>query len=303
MPSPHDPVTNLAREAPQASMAQFAEGEIGGEDYVLEPGGDGRETAAIDATTRESMVAAAPMRALPDIGTASFHDPDGELEAVHGPDNRARIKQTTAYPYRVNTSLLITASDGSQWIGTGWFISSRTLVTAGHCVYIKNSPVAGRDGWVKSIQAMPGRNEDRLPYGSVTSNEFWTVRGWADAGDENYDYGAIILPTPLGERVGKLGFANLPDAALRGAIANVTGYPGDKPPGELWDDSKAIAAVSATRVIYDIDTGGGQSGAAVYIVRGGRQLAVAIHAYGGATSNSGTRISAPVFANLSAWKA
>ena len=50
------------------------------------------------------------------------------------------------------------------------------------------------------------------------------------------------------------------------------------------------------------DTAGGQSGACVYIVRGGQRIAVAIHAYGGATANSGTRISSEVFANLTAWK-
>jgi V8-like Glu-specific endopeptidase len=71
---------------------------------------------------------------------------------VHGVDNRVQVTNTTDFPYRVNASLLITARDGSQWIGTGWFISARTLITAGHCVYITNSGVAGRDGWVKSIQ-------------------------------------------------------------------------------------------------------------------------------------------------------
>ena len=55
------------------------------------------------------------------------------------------------------------------WIGTGWFIGPHTLMTAGHVVYIKNSGVPGRDGWVSSITVMPGRNGTTLPYGSVTS--------------------------------------------------------------------------------------------------------------------------------------
>ena len=45
------------------------------------------------------------------------------------------------YPWRVHASLLITAADGSNWIGTGWFVSPRVLVTAGHCVFIKGSGV------------------------------------------------------------------------------------------------------------------------------------------------------------------
>jgi hypothetical protein len=38
------------------------------------------------------------------------------------------------------------------------------------------------------------------------------------------------------------------------------------------------------------------------VIRGRRRIGVAIHAYGGATANSGTRISAEVFANLENWK-
>lgn len=76
------------------------------------------------------------------------------------------------------------------------FVSPRTLVTAGHCVYIKHSPVPGRDGWVKKIQVMPGRNGSDLPFGGISATEVWSVKGWGDQGQENYDYGAIILPSP-----------------------------------------------------------------------------------------------------------
>ena len=64
----------------------------------------------------------------------------------------------------MHASLLITARDGSSWIGTGWFIGPRTLVTAGHVVYIENSGVPGRKEFVQSIQVMPGRKGPALPY-------------------------------------------------------------------------------------------------------------------------------------------
>jgi glutamyl endopeptidase len=197
--------------------------------------------------------------------------------------------------------LLITARDGSQWIGTGWFISNRTLITAGHCVYIKNSGLPNRDGWVKTIQVMPGRNGAQLPFGSVTSSRFWTVKGWADSGDDNYDYAAIIIPTDLGKTVGTIGFGSYRDPELVGSVANVTGYPGDKDSGTLWYDSKGIASVTPTKVYYDIDTAGGQSGACVYVIKNKQRIAVAVHAYGGPVTNSGTRISPPVYQNLNNW--
>jgi len=302
---PHAPISNLVQTAAEAAGEEVSPPEIGSAGHSLAPGEDGVEALAQQRVALESAGPQAPdVAGLVDIGRASFADRDVVLETVHGSDQRVRVTDTASYPYRVNASLLITARDGSQWIGTGWFISGRTLITAGHCVYIKNSGLAAREGWVRSIQVMPGRDGDKLPFGSATSTQFWTVRGWADTGDENYDYAAIVLPTPLGDTVGTLGFASPVDATLLASVANVTGYPGDKAHGsELWYDTKQIAAVSPTKVHYDIDTAGGQSGAAVYIIRDGQRLAVAVHAYGGPTTNSGTRISAPVFANLTNWKA
>lgn len=298
---PHTPISNLVQEA-AASAEEIIEPMHGSASGQIIAADGACEALATAAAFESGEAPSAPAAALQDIGAASFLDPSIVLETVHGVDNRKRVDQTADYPFRVNASLLITARDGSQWIGTAWFVSARTLITAGHCVYIKGSPVPGRDGWVKSIQVMPGRNGTALPFGSVTSSEFWSVQGWAESGDENYDYAAIIIPTPLGDTVGTLGFGNLADGSLADAVANVTGYPGDQPSGQMWYDSKAIASVTPTKVHYDIDTAGGQSGAAVYIVQDGKRIAVAVHAYGGPTTNSGTRISAPVFQNLSSWR-
>jgi glutamyl endopeptidase len=302
---PHTPITNVATETTVAARPLISPPETGAAAGVIEPREDGiemlRPELALEAAAAASE--APSTKNLRDIGAASFQDPAIVLETVHGPDNRVQVQDTDKYPYRVNASLLITARDGSQWIGTAWFISARTLITAAHCVYIKNSGVPNRDGWVKTIEVMPGRNGSTLPYGSVTSSQFWTVKGWADSGDENYDYGAIIIPTDLGNTVGTLGFGSYGDDDLTDDVANVTGYPGDKPDGTMWYDTKTFASVTATKVYYDIDTAGGQSGAAVYVIKDGQRLAVAVHAYGGAVTNSGTRISPPVYQNLSNWKA
>jgi glutamyl endopeptidase len=243
-------------------------------------------------------------RHLHDIGRASYGDPEIVLETVHGQDDRVPITNgdPAKYPWSINASLLITARDGSQWIGTGWFISPRTLVTAGHCVYIKGSEIPGRDGWVKSMQVMPGRDVNDLPFGKLTSQHFFTVKGWADNGDENYDYGAIILPKPFTKDPGTIGYAVYADAQLASMVVNITGYPGDKPDGTLWHDKKNIASTSPSKVHYDIDTAGGQSGAAVYHIDAqNKRIGVAVHAYGGPTTNSGTRVSTPVFANFKHW--
>ncbi len=240
---------------------------------------------------------------LRDAGEATFGPlptaPASTLESVHGPDNRIRIMNTANYPWRAIAQLLMTAADNSQWIGTGWFIGPHTLMTAGHCVYMRNN-----GGWVKKILVMPGRNADQLPYKSITSSSFRSVTGWTNNNNEFYDYGAIILPTNMGNSTGWFGFGVFSDSTLKASIGNISGYPSDKTPsGTQWYDFHKIDSVNSRKVFYDIDTYGGQSGAPVYRIINGNRYGIAIHAYGGATTNSGTRIVTPVFNNMVSWKA
>jgi glutamyl endopeptidase len=296
----HAPVTTIVLEEVSVHERLLSPPTPGQTDAV-EPSEAGIEALAGAVRPESATEVEAPDVVLPDIGAASFAQ-DVQLETVHGIDDRVQVNDTHRYPWSATSSLLITARDGSQWIGTAWFVSPRTLVTAGHCVYIANSPMPGRNGWVKSIQVLPGRNGTHLPFGSVTATQFWTVRGWSEHGDENYDYGAIIVPTGVGETVGTLGFGVYGDDDLTGRVTNITGYPGDQPAGTMWYDARAIASTNPSKVHYDIDTAGGQSGAAVYLIEGGQRISVAVHAYGGPSTNSGTRISALVFKNLSDWK-
>jgi glutamyl endopeptidase len=305
--NPHTPVANHPLEkkddvAGRPATQPPAEGEHPGSQKTDQHGAEIVEGHSRSETARTEMFRA-PSTKLPDIGEASFGVPADLEEIVHGPDDRVQITNTSVYPWRVHASLLITAADNSLWIGTGWFIGPHTLMTAGHVVHIKNSGIAGRDGWVKKIQVMPGRNGGSLPYGSVTSTNFRSVTGWTNNGDQNYDYGAIIIPTNLGNTVGWLGFGVYSDSDLLGSTGNISGYPGDKPTGTQWYNFHKIASVNSRKVYYDIDTAGGQSGSAVYRIVNGHRFAIAVHAYGGATTNSGTRIVTPVYNNMVAWKA
>jgi V8-like Glu-specific endopeptidase len=224
-------------------------------------------------------------------------------ESIQGGfDDRTQIINTSDYPWRVHASLLITGADNNLYLGTGWFIGPHTLITAGHCVFIHAPGTAGH-GWVRSIKVMPGRNGDTLPFGSATSTDFRSVSGWINNGDENYDYAAIRIPTELGNSVGWFGFGVYADNDLLASTANISGYPGDKPSGTQWFHAREVSSVNSRKVYYFTDTMGGQSGSAVYRIIDGRHYGIAIHAYGGATANSGTRIIQPVYDNLVTWKA
>jgi glutamyl endopeptidase len=299
--NPHESVSSEPEEfdtpLEEGPHEDPSEGEAG---EVESAAGDAEEVARPESLAASAVEMAPDTSRLDDVAVASFGP---TAEAILGADDRVQIHNTAAYPWRANASLLITAADGSSWIGTGWFISPRTLITAGHCVFIKNSGVPGRDGWARSIRVMPGRNGSTLPYGSVTSSSFRSVTAWTGSGNHNYDYGAIILPTPLGSTTGWYGFGVYGDTQLFGSTVNISGYPGDKPAGTQWYHANRVSAVNSTKVYYTVDTMGGQSGSAVYRIINGGRYAVAVHAYGGAVSNHGTRINSAVFNNLNAWKA
>jgi V8-like Glu-specific endopeptidase len=291
----HDPITNLVGTETGVAVEQMTLGAPG-DGEVAEPAGDREKLAKL---LREAMLEV-NTDGLLDIGAASYVRP--QLEAVIGTDERVKVEHTTRYPWRTLTSLRITAADGSLWIGTAWFVTPRVLVTAGHCVYVKHSPVIARNGWVKKIEVMPGRDGSTLPFGMGSAQEFWTVKGWGEDGSEIYDYGAIILPKPFATNLGTFGFAALKDETLKDRVVNVAGYPGDKPQGTLWHDARAIVQMTSDKLYYEADTAGGQSGCPAYLIQpDGQRVAVGIHAYGGQSSNSATRISTPVYENIIAW--
>ncbi|MBZ0116525.1 MAG: trypsin-like peptidase domain-containing protein, partial [Sandaracinaceae bacterium] len=172
---------------------------------------------------------------------------EATMELVHGADDREPVTPTTAFPWRAICALSITRADGTPGIGTGFLIAPRTIVTAGHCVYS-----AGRGGWARSVEVVPGRDGALSPHGKATGTVLRSVAGWIDRGDSDFDYGAIILSDGDGfPALGAFGYAARGDAQLRGAIVNVAGYPDDKPKGTQWWASSTIADVTARMLEYD----------------------------------------------------
>lgn len=220
-------------------------------------------------------------------------------ESVQGRDDRVRINGTTKYPWRAICSLIMTSRTGKKFIGTGWLVGPRTVITAGHCVYFHNE-----GGWAKSIQVIPGRNGGRRPYGSCKATSFRSVTGWTRNKNRNTDYGAIILPSNcrFGDRVGYFGYAYKNDTNLMRLTLNISGYPGDKPSGTQWFHSKRPARVTPNTINYTIDTAGGQSGSPVWYISNGKRYAIGIHTNGGSFSNSATRIIKSVFNLITKWK-
>ncbi len=221
-----------------------------------------------------------------------------QLEVIIGTDDRVQIQQTSAKPWRRICHLRIKAANGSNFLGTGFFIGPRTLITAGHCVYMSS-----QGGWVQSIEVSPGRNGNSRPYGKCDATSFRSVRGWVSNKSRDHDYGAIILPASCPTaKIGAFGYANYTDTYLKSKRLNTAGYPGDKPAGTMWFHGRKATGLTSRVITYDIDTAGGQSGSPVWLTANGKRKVVGIHTNGSPGGNSATRIVKPVFDNLSRWR-
>ena len=268
----------------------------------LSDGTAGNGSEASDGTYTESVATDADYT---DVKESEGVDPEllefgGEnFERVFGQDNRVRVGNTQAFPFRTICKLEITAADGARFGCSGALIGPRTVLTNGHCVYMHN-----HGGWARSIRVIPGKNGSSEPYGSAVSRQYHSVKGWTDSRSSNYDYAVIVLPSnqKLGNVVGYMGLANLSFLSLMGLRVNNSGYPGDKPNGTQWWNSNNVLAVTARRLFYRLDTFGGQSGSPVWRFKDGNRHIVAVHNTGGPVFNGSVRIVKPVFDNLVKWK-
>ncbi|GAB7052056.1 trypsin-like serine peptidase [Catenuloplanes indicus] len=230
-------------------------------------------------------------------------------DTVIGTDNRTRVNPTTPFP--TSAIVQIIRVDGSTtWGCTGWVYGANIIATAGHCVH----PGGGANGGGgngfyprANYTIIPARNGTTNPFGTCTATQLMSVNGWMADGSADYDYGAIRLSCNAGASTGTFGFW-WQSASLTGTATTVSGYPCDKTFGEQWRHAgMTVTSTAARRVYYQNDTAGCQSGSPVYQTRAAGssfcvgQCTMAIHAYGG-SSNSGTRITEPVYNNLISWR-
>lgn len=221
--------------------------------------------------------------------------------SVIGSDGRTRVTATTTFPNRAIAYLVVTFAGGSIGTCTGWFIGSRTVVTAGHCVYD-----TATNKWATAIKVYPGRNGSSSPYGYTTAHRLFSVVGWATSHSTNYDYGAIQTNSTLGNTVGWFGYSWQSSNSFPGTFT-VRGYPGDKPTGTMWTMNGGITGVNTYRLWYQIDTYGGQSGSPLYhYTTSYGYTSVGVHTYGTSVppyyGNSATRITSSVFNNFQSWR-
>lgn len=233
---------------------------------------------------------------------ASFGIGEGRLwdEHVINADDRVAVPDVYQYPWRTICALRITSRTGNQYVGTGWLAGPSLVVTAGHCVYLHKD-----GGWAREITVIPALDGHQAPrFGALKAKRFRTVDGWIDGKAAGSDYGGILLDQPIGEQLGYFAVGALGDRQLKRSWANISGYPSDRGSArEQYFHARLLVEVNESRLFYDIDTFGGQSGSPIWFTADdGRRIAIGIHTSGSQRENAGTRITGNVLANLREWR-
>lgn len=244
-----------------------------GRDLVLDPekrrqsfGTVGRSSGGEE--TREPA-SGELLRTLDGAGLDPNMDPafgeSGERQ-VFGEDDRVQVSDTRKYPFRAFGLLVGQTRDGETAACSATLIGPSSLLTAAHCLYSHES-----GGWLDDFIFVPALNgiED-VPFGTYEYDTAYVFQGYVENYQGSYgsvvpwDIAVVTLQEPIGEELGWLGYGH--DADLGNFLANIIGYPGDKPVGTQWRANCTVEKenVADLYFTYDCDTFAGSSGSAVY---------------------------------------
>ena len=183
--------------------------------------------------------------------------PDGVPQTVAGAVTK-RVTDITANPYSVVVKLFMRFPAG-DYIGTGWVIGERAIISAGHCMYDHTL-----GGWATNVVA-----HARYHNGNEAAEWVLTQRSalkeWVDTRNFEFDVSAGIASTPIRPITGKAGYiANQP--ADQAPFLSV-GYPGTSTPTfpfngeEMWESTGGFQPPPWTGVVaMDNHMTGGCSG-------------------------------------------
>ncbi len=227
------------------------------------------------------------------------------IESIIGSDDLTLRTDNEVFPWRSVTKLYISASDGSNWVGSGMIIDNFHVLTAGHCVYLHD-----HGGWASSIEILPGMDLDGPdptdPYGHAWATLFRSYTGWTVDESANHDWAMLTLDRNVGYYTGWMGRTTAGSSStIYTDTMNVAGYPSESGyTGRrmYWDTDPGYSA-NDYRHWYTADTLGGMSGGPVWRYVSGSRYIMTIHAYGGTTANSGTRLNSDKYNRIFDWLA
>jgi hypothetical protein len=130
------------------------------------------------------------------------------------------------------------------------------------------------------------------------------MKGYVIDHISEFDIAMVILDEAIGYKTGWAGiFCTEDDGYLSGRLTTLTGYPADKPDGQMWTMSDVIKHVSSEQLFYEISTYSDNSGSCICFSKEENVFVLGAHAGGREKPdiNYGTRISIKKFNSIVDW--
>lgn len=269
-------ITCLSPTVANAQTQAFHDSVVG----VSETGEELFLPIATDNDDLNSGTEAVGLSGFPNTATSQDRDTTVGTYSIIGTDDRQK-----AAP---NPAIVQIQRDGFNHC-TGWMISPDTLITAAHCLYDVDE-----QRWTPKLIFRPS---DWSQWSYTFASQKWVSAEYPTTKSADHDWGVVKFSKPISSS----WFGIKPSdtsSAFSGQKATVTGFPGEKGNslirdyGQLWTMSGILQPGTQTRLCYNLDTTGGQSGSPVYTTD---NAAIGIHTHGisqlGCPENSALRIS------------
>lgn len=191
--------------------------------------------------------------------------------SIFGDDDRTVVKSTSGSNYSI-CKIFITFSDNSKAVGTGFLTSSNKVVTAGHCLYYKDT--SGNPKTAKSLKLWFGcsgtnSNPKYTVETSVTctTDNIYVPSQWKTGYPKNYDYGVIKLDEDFSGPTQYFSLASYSNCS-EGDTVTITGYEDHYKNTkftnyDLVQGTGKITGTNGSLLYTKIDAMAGQSGSPV----------------------------------------
>lgn len=198
--------------------------------------------------------------------------------------------------------LLIADLDGTETHGTGFCIHPRVVLTAGHCLYSRDT---GKRA--SRVRVQPGAStlykEAALPEVTAGAEALCVPAGYTDLSLDDWenDFAAILLDKPQPVECYQLRAAT--DQELLSSDVLVVGYPQDRHDGqEQFVGRGTILDAQPRRLLHNVDTEEGQSGSGIFLLKANRPEVIGIHcAPYSSKTNSGLRLTPDILSQIREW--
>lgn len=180
--------------------------------------------------------------------------------AIIGSDDRVLINPTNVGPYCNTVKLAITRGE-SHYLGSGFVIGEKFVMTCRHCVYDQT------DGWVSSVTVIPAQNGSIHPCGTY-SVEHYRIGGSFSGNDlYNDDWAILRVNGNIGVTTGWLGV--IANGAPYNTTVSNTGYPlvvnGVTDGNHMYLGTGKVTQSNGRVLKGKWDASGGNSGGPIYV--------------------------------------